>query len=110
MARTIITVPYHCRYEDAVNIIGNLLTSKGYKLTNIATGETVWKQGTGLMTGMKFVKVEFTQSEIILSAWVSVGICSATMGEMDLNGFVGVIPKKQVQKVLDEIIAQFRVY
>lgn len=107
MARTVIKTPYYCSFDEAKNVIADILTRKGYRLTTIKSGETVWKQGLGWWTGMKFVKVEFTQTEIILSAWISMGLGSFTMGEMDLEGMAGAIPKKQVKKVLDEIVARF---
>ena len=49
---------------------------KGFKTTTLKTGEKVWKKGTGLMTAMQFVKVDFGQNEFIMSAWVQAGIGS----------------------------------
>ena len=45
--------------------------------------------------------------QIQLSAWVQVGIGSVGGGEMDLNGVVGAIPKKQLLKLIEKIKQAF---
>lgn len=103
MARTTIKTSYTCSYDEAQRKISSVLSQKGFKITTIKTGEKVWKKGTGLMTAMQFVKIDFAQNEFIMSAWVQMGIGSVGGKEMDLTGVVGAIPKKHLMKVLEEI-------
>lgn len=102
MPRTTIRVPFSANWEDVNKIVVNILLSEGFHEKNIGT-EVCWKKGTGLATGMQFVKVEYTQNELVLSGWIQAGIGSVTGSEMDLSGVVGMIPKKQLRKRLDKI-------
>ena len=55
------------------------------------------------MSAMKFVKVEYAPNEVVLSAWIQVGIGNVGGGEMDLTGLAGALPKKQLMDVLEQI-------
>lgn len=103
MSRTIVKVAYSCGFDAAQNKVTAILSSNGFAEKTIGTGETVWKKGNGLMSAMKYVKVEYAPNEVVLSAWVQVGIGSIGGGEMDLTGVAGALPKKQLMNVLDEI-------
>ncbi|MCI8282361.1 MAG: hypothetical protein HFI76_11845 [Lachnospiraceae bacterium] len=107
MARTSMKIVYKCTFEQAQNKVTNILSGKGFKTTTIKTGETVWKKGTGLMTAMQFIKVDYSEKEILLSAWIQAGVGSMGGGEMDLSGIVGALPKKQLMKVLEEMKRAF---
>lgn len=107
MARTSFKIRYGCDFLEAQKKTETTLQSKGFHRETLKTGEKVWKSGTGFLTAMKFVKVEYTQSEIILSAWVQTGFGSVGGKEMDLTGFVGAFPKKQLMNVLEEIKSKF---
>ena len=107
MARTSMTIPYSCSLEEAQEKISSILAKKKFKMATIETGENVWKKGTGMMTAMQFVKVDFWQDECVLLAWVQVGFGIIVGGEMDLTGVVGALPKKQLMKVLEEIKQAF---
>lgn len=102
MARTTLNIRYTCDYERANKIITGILTANGYKQINYMN-ESVWKNGTGLMTAMKYIKVDFNTDSVSLSGWVCTGVGSVSGSEMDLSGFVGALPKKQVMKVLERI-------
>lgn len=102
MARTTIQIKHNRTYQDASKIIKNLLTSKGFKVISYH-GENVWKQGVGLLTAMKYVKVEFGTNYVTLSGWVMAGIGNAVANEMDLSGIVAALPKRQLMNVLTEL-------
>ncbi len=104
MSRTVINVRYTCDYRKANTIITDILTSSGYKQIDYMN-ESVWRNGLGLMTAMKYIKVEFSTDSVTLSGWVCTGIGSISGAEMDLSGIVGALPKKQVISVLDKIKA-----
>lgn len=102
MARTVFNVNYNCDFEKASNIISSILIQNGFKQI-VCNGEEVWKKGTGIMTAMQFVKVEFDAGFVTLSAWVQAGLGNTGGSEMDLTGFVAAVPKKSLMKVLEKI-------
>lgn len=102
MPRTYIRVPFSANFETVDQTIRHILTDEGFTEKNI-NGEICWKKGTGLATAMQYVKVEYSQNEAVLYGWIQAGVGSLAGPEMDLTGFVGVIPKKQLQKRLDKI-------
>lgn len=44
MARTTIVTQSNCKFEQAENIINNILSKNGFKQTTINSGENVWKR------------------------------------------------------------------
>lgn len=81
--------------------IEKVLLSHNYKNIN-ENGENVWKNGIGFWTAMKYIKIEYADaSTVVISGWIR------PMGgsDMNLEGFVGAIPKKQVMNVIKEIQA-----
>ena len=96
MARTKIVVQYN-----------KILSSNGFKEITINTGENVWKKGTGMLTAMQFIKLEFSQKEFVIYAWVQMGLGDLGGSEMDLTGFVAAIPKKQLINIIEQIKKAF---
>ena len=93
MARTKTVVQYDCEFEQVQNTIN--------------TGENVWKKGTGMLTAMQFIKLEFSQKEFVIYAWVQMGLGDLGGSEMDLTGFVAAIPKKQLINIIEQIKKAF---
>lgn len=52
------------------------------------------------MSGVKFIKTEFSQNSLTLYGWVKTGLGGP---EMDLSGFALAVPKKSVMKVIEQI-------
>ncbi len=102
MARTIINLNYNCSFDEAFNKISSVLVQNGFKKQE-RNGEEFWKKGSGIMTAMQFIKVDFSEGEVIISAWVQSGIGSLGGSEMDLTGFVAAAPKKSLMKVIEKI-------
>ena len=102
--RSKFSVPLNKSVDDMEAKASQLLTSHGYHLHNYH-GESVWKKGTGLMTAMEYVKLEYSESSVEIYGWIQPGVGNAGLKESDLNGIVGVIPKKSVKKVIDELMA-----
>ncbi len=98
MARTSIEVKFQDA-QAADQTAKRILLQNNYSQIN-ENAENVWKCGNGLWTAIKYIKIEYaSQDTMIVSGWVR------PMGgsEMDLSGFVGALPKKQVLKVIREI-------
>lgn len=102
MARTVINMNYNCNFDEASNRINSVLLQNGFKQQE-RNGESFWKKGTGLMTAMQFIKVDFSESAVTISAWVQSGIGNLGGSEMDLTGFVAAAPKKSLMKVIEKI-------
>ena len=107
MSRTVITHHYACPYEEAESIIFGILRKNGFKQTEIASGEQVWGKGNGILTVMRYVKVEFGADEFTLSAWMLAGLGGKTGAETDLSGLAAALEKKKMRNMLEEIVRQF---
>lgn len=104
MARTIINLPLRNSVDESYNIAVNILQANGFKEVSY-NGETVWKKGTGLLTAMQYIKIEFTDTTLAVSGWVQAGVGGVGGNEMALNGIVAAVPKKSVMKVIEQIKA-----
>ncbi len=102
MPRTTIALNYTMPYNQLSENLSQILASNGYKLKKY-NDEYVFKKGIGMLTAMKFIKIDYYEHQIYISAFISVGIGSWTGAEKDLNGFVGAIPKKQLQSMLQRL-------
>ena len=101
MSRTCKRIPFTANFDIVNQTIINILKSEGFNEKSI-NGENCWRKGIGAVA-MQYVKVEYAEKEVILYGWIQVGIGAVVGKEMDLKGFVGMIPKKQLQKRLDKI-------
>ena len=108
MSRTKINIKYDCDFEEAQSIIEKIMDSNGFNKSVINTGENVWKKGTGLLTAMQFIKIEFSQEEFSIYAWVQMGLGNFGGGEMDLTGFVAAIPKTALINTIEQIKNGFK--
>lgn len=103
MSRSQFQISYHCSFEQAKRTIENILLQKNYHPITSKSRENVWKNGSGLLTAMKFLKVEYGQNQVQLSAWVQVGLGSLGGKEIALDGVTGAIPKKQLMRLVERI-------
>lgn len=98
MARSTFKVTY-TNSEGLQDKLSSFLQQKGYK--NITeNNERVWKCGSGFLTAMKYIKIEFSENNTLhISAWIR----PILGNEQDLNGLLAALPKKQVMDVVKEI-------
>ena len=104
MARTIINLPLRNSVDESYNTAVNIMQANGFKEVSYI-GETVWKKGTGLLTAMQYIKIEFTDTTLVVSGWVQAGVGSVGGNEMAHNGIVAAVPKKSVMKGIEQIKA-----
>ena len=105
MARTTQAVKLKTTQEEAERIIKVNLTADGYKLIDYDGEDDVWRKGTGVMTAMHYIKPEFEYGDTLyLSGWVRSGIDKTALKEQDLEGFVGMVPKKSVKATMEKIL------
>ncbi len=98
IARTTIQVSY-TNPEETQRSVSELLRKKGYK-NIIKNNESIWKCGVGFLTAIKYIKIEFTENNtMLISGWIR----PLGGSEQNLDGVVCIIPKKQVQSVVNEL-------
>lgn len=99
MSRTTIEIPMKTNNIDAVlHIVSTKMESAGYQ-QKIIDGETVWSKGDGVIGIMQCVGVVFAEKSLIIQGWMK----DAVMGESDLEGFLAILPKKKLKKLIDAI-------
>lgn len=99
MSRTTIEIPMKTNNVDEVlHIVAMKMESAGYQ-QKIVDGETVWSKGDGVMMKMQCVGAVFTGKSVVIQGWMK----DAITGESDLEGFVAMLPKKKLKKLIDEI-------
>lgn len=98
MSRTVINIK--CDDLQNANMVAeNILTANKYQKIS-ENSETVWKSGMGLLTAIKYIKIEFTDGNTMsISGWIR----PMASGEQDLTGAFAAMPKKQVMNVIRKI-------
>ncbi len=103
MARTTLTFNCTKPFDQVDNTIANILVLSGYKKIE-QNDEVVWKKGTGFLTAIQYIKIEYGDNTVIASGWIRPGASGILeLKEISLEGVAGSIPKKAVKKVLDKI-------
>ncbi len=103
MARTTLKINYTQPFEQVDNTVANILMISGYKKIE-RKGEVIWKKGTGFLTAMQYIKIEYTEDNtVVAQGWIQAGLGNLEAKEMALHGAAGSIPKKSVMKVLEKI-------
>lgn len=105
MARTFMDISFSGDQQSVDDAVRQTLTAANYR--EIPYGaEIVWKMGTGLMTAMHYIKVEYPAANTLrLAGWVQIGVGSVGGKERDLTGFTGIIPKKSVKATMEKVRA-----
>lgn len=102
MSRSIFHTNTTLLEDDIAAIVTPILIADGYHEIE-RNGEFVWKKGTGAMTAMHFIKLEYFPGDFVISGWVQIGLGSKGFDDMDLTGFTGAIPKKSTFKTIQKI-------
>lgn len=104
MARTSFRIDFHQPPQVVDQIARNILIADDYREIDY-NREVVWKKGTGLMTAMHYIKLEYQGNTLVVSGWVQIGIGSVGGKEHALEGFTASIPKKSVKKTIEKLRA-----
>lgn len=100
MSRTTIEVSMKTNCVDEVlSIMGNVLEPHGYRQTKV-NGQTAWVKGhTGIMTSEQYIGATFTGNSVLIQGWLK----DMIMGEVALEGLMGLVIKKKMKGFMDEI-------
>ena len=103
MSRTIINISIKGKEQELLDKeIRNILIADDYREIDY-NREIVWKKGTGLMTAMHYIKIEYSNDTLTVSGWVQIGLGSVGGKESSLEGFSAKIPKKSVKNTIEKI-------
>lgn len=95
--------------SQAQEIAEKILKDNNFVQTKMRSGELVWKKGTGLIMSQQFVSIYYFKEEkrVLLYAWIQGAIGVPGMGEKEVEGLGGAIPKRQLSKVILAIQNEF---
>lgn len=102
MARSFYDVQFAQDQAITDELVRKILISANYREIQYGN-EVVWKMGTGLMTAMHYIKIEYEGNILHIAGWVQIGVGSVGGKERDLTGFVGAIPKQSVVSTINRI-------
>ena len=108
MARSYYQIEYTTSYAELKNRLESVLVANNYHPYVYNKAENVWKKGTGMMTAMMFIKIEYDVGKVTIQGWNCAGLGSLEMNEMALSGFVGAIPKKMCRTDIEAMIREIR--
>ena len=103
MSRTMVQVPITGDPALIAKSVEELLAKEGYAVKpydKAGPAETVWKKGTGFLTAMKFIKLDFQPNMLVIFGWTAAGLGSKITSEMPLEGIIGAAPKKSCLKTV----------
>jgi len=87
-------------FEKMNQLINDFLISNHYCIENYGN-EVVYRKGSRLLIGRKFIKISRDSEGILVEAFVNL----FGSNESGIDGFVGAASKKQLKKVVNKVIA-----
>jgi len=93
-------VPFSGEFEEMNKRINDFLVSNHYCIENYGN-EAVYRSGSRLLVGRKFIKISKESEGILVEAFVNL----FGNNESGIDGFVGAVAKKQLKGVVDKVIA-----
>ena len=98
MKRTTFEFDFH-DFEKAENEVKQILRFSGFK-QEIVNSEIIWKKG-GTFVGGQCLKIDYSENKIVISAWITPFLGGTE--EFNLDSITGVLPKKQLLSVIEQI-------
>lgn len=83
--------------QAVLNAWRGVIERAGYQ-EKLVKGEPCWSKGDGVMMQLRNFAIAFGEGEVLLQAWTG----DALLGESDLTGIVGMLPKKKMKALLSE--------
>lgn len=87
MSRSVFRFPYQSEFRQNKERVESYLLGTGYSKISMPNGETVWKKGEGLLSAIRYIKVEFSDREFVISAWFASGVGKFTVREIGFDDF-----------------------
>ena len=106
MAREIFRFTSALPQQQIFDTFLRYFQSEGFA-AHVEDGEQCLKKGVGVATAPQFVKITAMNGVYTLEAWIKFAVVPGVYaGEMDLKGFTGSIPKKQLKKRVNAFLPQ----
>ncbi len=96
---TVYAKPDKQSIDEAIGVFEAAMLSNGYRHM-IYKGEELWSIGDAVLSGMQCFAYMFDDKTMVIQGWIS----DALGNESDLNGFIGMIPKKKMKQILQAIV------
>jgi hypothetical protein len=87
-------------FESMSALINDFLIADSYCIENYGN-ETVYRKGSRMLVGRKFIKFSKVPEGILVEAFVNL----LGNNEGGIDGFVGAVAKKQLKGTVDKVIA-----
>ena len=87
--------------DEVIQIVETVMRANNFQ-KKLLEGEEVWMKGDGVIVLMQCFGLCFKENSVLLQGWVK----DALMGESELKGFAGSLPKKKMRKIMDEIASR----
>ena len=105
MARHIVRFYSPFSPQQVNDFFLSYMNGEEFKLTT-KKGESFWKKGMGLLTAPQFIKLTQQNNVYTLEAWLKFALLLGVyIGEMDLKGFVGCLPKSFLESRVNQILS-----
>ena len=91
-------VRFNCPYvpQQLFDIFMDYWQKEGFA-PHVENNEQCMKKGSGVVAAPQFVKITFLNGVYTIEAWIKFAVVPGVYaGEMDLNGFMGAVPKKKL--------------
>ncbi len=85
--------------DEAISVFDAMMTTNGYRHV-IYKGEDLWSAGDAVFSGLRCFSYMFDDKNMIIQGWIA----DALGNESNLDGFVGMIPKKKMKQILQAIV------
>jgi len=87
-------------FERMSKLIDDFLISNHFCIENYGD-EIVYRRGSRLLIGRKFIKISKAPEGILVEAFVNL----FGRNESGIDGFVGITAKKRLKRIVDKVIA-----
>lgn len=66
--------------------------------------EIAFRRGTGFLQAMQMIKIAYQGRMIVISGWICVGLGSLYVWESNLEGKLGLMPKRAVKRAIEHLL------
>ncbi len=105
MSRYTNTFYTNLTFEEFNTIVSQYLTAQGFKQIN-PNYDQLWKKGVGLLTAPMYIGALYNPQNfsVTICAYIKFALLPGVyIGEMDLTGFFGAVPKSMLKTKVAEL-------
>lgn len=104
MSRSVVDIPTTLTLEQVNAIFYSFAQIEHFELVSYQ-GQNVFKKGMGILTGPQYVSFSHFGNRLRIEAWLKFALLPGLyLGEMGLDGFVGIVPKTQLKERVNRLL------